>query len=67
MRAWRVLTLQRQLDAAKKHFDEQVSTYGETSLVSLVNHKGYEQPVKEAYEQTVREVSPSDIISLLPG
>lgn len=62
-----MLISRRQLDAAKKHFEEQVSTYGETSLVSLVNHKGYEQPVKEAYEQTIREVSASDTISPLPG
>ncbi|GJE87726.1 SacI homology domain-containing protein [Phanerochaete sordida] len=50
-----IMSLQDTLEAAKKHFEEQVTTYGETSLVSLVNHKGHEQPVKEAYEQTVRE------------
>ena len=44
------------MDAAKKHLEEQVSEYGEASLVSLVNHKGYEKPVKEAYERTVTEV-----------
>ncbi|EKM60821.1 uncharacterized protein PHACADRAFT_133631 [Phanerochaete carnosa HHB-10118-sp] len=50
-----IMSLQDTLDAAKKHFEEQVSTYGETSLVSLVNHQGYEKPVKDAYEQTIRE------------
>lgn len=51
-----VLTASLQLDAARKHFDEQVALYGETSLVSLVNHKGHEKPVKEAYEQRLNEV-----------
>lgn len=41
------------LDAAKKHFDEQKQLYGENYLVNLVNQKGHELPVKEAYESTV--------------
>lgn len=45
-----------QVDAARRHLDEQVGFYGETSLVSLVNHKGHEQPVKEAYEHEVAQV-----------
>ncbi len=52
-----VLIFMLQLDAARKHFEEQVSIYGETSIVSLVNHKGHEKPVKEAYEQRVNQVS----------
>lgn len=39
------------------HLQEQISLYGEQSLVNLVNHKGYEQPVKEAYEKHVAQVS----------
>lgn len=42
------------IPAAKKHFDEQIRTYGDNYLVNLVNHKGREQRVKEAYEQVVR-------------
>lgn len=38
------------------HLQEQVSRYGEQCLVNLVNHKGYEQPVKEAYENYVKQV-----------
>ncbi|KIP01492.1 hypothetical protein PHLGIDRAFT_113019 [Phlebiopsis gigantea 11061_1 CR5-6] len=52
-----IMSLQDTLDAAKKHFDEQVSEYGQESLVSLVNHKGYEKPVKEAYEHTMAELN----------
>lgn len=40
----------------RRHLQEQVSIYGEQSLVSLVNQKGYEQPVKDAYERAVNEV-----------
>ena len=40
--------------AARKHFDEQISTYGENYMVNLVNQKGREVRVKEAYEQMVK-------------
>ena len=39
------------------HLQEQINLYGEQSLVNLVNHKGYEQPVKEAYEKYIAQVS----------
>lgn len=42
-----------QPDVMKMHLQEQVSTYGPQTLVNLVNHKGHEQPVKEAYERYV--------------
>lgn len=41
------------LGAAKKHFAEQIRLYGDNWLVNLVNQKGREQKVKEAYEQMV--------------
>lgn len=40
--------------AAKLHFDEQIRIYGDNYLVNLVNKKGREQRVKEAYEQMVQ-------------
>ncbi|PWN48848.1 putative SAC1-recessive suppressor of secretory defect [Violaceomyces palustris] len=40
-------------EATKKHFDDQVERYGDIYLVNLVNQKGYEKPVKEAYEKAV--------------
>ena len=46
-----------QADAMRKHLQEQVSTYGEQILVNLVNQKGYERPVKDAYERYLAEVS----------
>ncbi|RAK80626.1 putative phosphoinositide phosphatase (Sac1) [Aspergillus fijiensis CBS 313.89] len=42
------------VDAARKHFSEQIRLYGENYLVNLVNHKGREERVKNAYEQLVR-------------
>lgn len=45
-----------QLAATKKHLTDLVKIYGEQTLVNLVNHKGYEQPVKEAYEKYFSQV-----------
>lgn len=45
-----------QPDMMRKHLQEQVSIYGDQALVSLVNRKGHEQPVKEAYERYVAQV-----------
>ncbi|PYH36371.1 putative phosphoinositide phosphatase (Sac1) [Aspergillus neoniger CBS 115656] len=42
------------VDAARKHFAEQIRVYGENYLVNLVNQKGREERVKTAYEQLVR-------------
>lgn len=47
----------QQLAATKKHLMDLVKTYGEQTLVNLVDHKGYEQPVKEAYEKYFNQVS----------
>lgn len=46
----------------KAHLLEQVSLYGEQILVNLVNQKGHEQPVKEAYERFVSKVRQSIIL-----
>ncbi len=42
------------VDAARRHFDEQISLYGDNYLVNLVNQRGREDKVKKAYEQMVR-------------
>ena len=39
--------------AARAHFEEQVRLYGDNYLVNLVNQKGREMRVKQAYEQVV--------------
>lgn len=45
-----------QVDALKLHLQDQVSRYGGTSLVNLINHKGHEKPIKEAYEKYMTKV-----------
>jgi len=44
------------LNAAKKHFDEQVKLYGDNYLINLVNQSGREERVKTAYENVVKEL-----------
>jgi len=56
-----IMDLQDTVDALRRHLQEQVSIYGEQSLVSLVNQKGYEQPVKDAYERAVNEAEVTDV------
>lgn len=47
------------VSAAKAHFDEQIQLYGDIYLVNLVNQKGRERAMKEAYEQIVRALQSS--------
>lgn len=42
-----------QASAMRSHLTEQVEIYGEEALVNLVNHTGYEKPVKDAYERYI--------------
>ncbi|KAJ7655198.1 SacI homology domain-containing protein [Mycena polygramma] len=41
----------------RKHLEEQVSIYGDQVLVNLVNKKGHEQPVKEAFERYIAQLN----------
>ncbi|KAG5654036.1 hypothetical protein H0H81_008052 [Sphagnurus paluster] len=52
-----IMDLQETADAMKKHLQEQISNYGNQYLVNLVNKKGHELPVKEAYERYVAELN----------
>lgn len=49
------------LEAARKHFADQIRLYGENFIVNLVNQKGREARVKAAYEQLVRNLVSSPI------
>lgn len=53
--------------AARKHFTEQISLYGENYLVNLVNQRGREERVKKAYEQMVRILVSSPEEDVEPG
>jgi hypothetical protein len=48
-----IRAIEAALPAARAHFDEQIRLYGDNYLVNLVNQKGREMPVKQAYEQVV--------------
>ncbi|KAI0274857.1 SacI homology domain-containing protein [Gloeopeniophorella convolvens] len=52
-----IMDLQDSVDATRRHLQEQVSLYGDQSLVNLVDQKGYEKPVKEAYERYVAKAN----------
>ena len=41
----------------RTHFTALNKLYGAQTLVNLVNQKGYEKPVKDAYERYVDEVN----------
>ena len=41
------------VEAARQHFNEQIKLYGDNYLVNLVNQKGREDRVKQAYEKMV--------------
>jgi hypothetical protein len=45
-----------QPEAMRIHLQELVSLYGEQVLVNLLNQKGHEKPVKDAYEHNVEQV-----------
>lgn len=51
-----VISTRSSADATAKHFKEQVELYQDNYLVNLVNQKGYEQPVKTAYENAVQSL-----------
>ena len=60
-----VRSVETAVSAAKRHFDEQIAFYGDNFLVNLVNQKGREERIKEAYEQMVRLLisSPNEVAS----
>ena len=49
----KIMDLSTTAESLTRHFDQQVALYGDQYLVNLVNQKGYEKPVKEAYERAV--------------
>lgn len=51
------------IEASRKHFDEQIDLYGDNYLVNLVNQKGREERVKAAYEQIVKLLVTSPVVS----
>jgi hypothetical protein len=48
------------LDATRRHFERALHEYGEVYCVNLVNQRGYEKPIKDAFEQAVAALKGSD-------
>jgi len=44
----------------RAHLQQLVDVYERVTLVNLVNHKGHELPVKEAFERTIANVTQAD-------
>ena len=49
-----------QTTALKAHLQQMIDTYHRVTLVNLVNHKGHELPVKEAFEKSIKAVVEAD-------
>ncbi|KAL1697459.1 SacI homology domain-containing protein [Schizophyllum commune] len=61
-----VMQLEETMGVLREHLDEQLKLYsphtdgsptGSLDLINLVNHKGHEGPIKEAYDKAMAEVS----------
>ncbi|KAE8253923.1 hypothetical protein A4X13_0g3609 [Tilletia indica] len=50
------------VEATRKHFEEQTALYGKVYLANLVNQKGYEKPVKEAFETALTTLENDKVI-----
>ena len=48
------------MPALRTHLDELIRLYDRVVLVNLVNHKGHELPVKEAFERDMTSVASAD-------
>ncbi|GAA5845498.1 hypothetical protein JCM11251_001656, partial [Rhodosporidiobolus azoricus] len=49
----KIMDVSSTAESLNRHFDQQLSIYGDQYLVNLVNSHGYEKPVKEAYERAL--------------
>ncbi|KAH8548524.1 SacI homology domain-containing protein [Umbelopsis sp. PMI_123] len=52
----------KSLEASRAHFDEQIAIYGPQLLVNLVNKKGYELPMGQAYARNVEQLNDHRLI-----
>ncbi|KAJ2927190.1 hypothetical protein H1R20_g9915, partial [Candolleomyces eurysporus] len=56
-----LLILAMQQEALIGHLKKQTSTYGAVTLVNLINQKGHEKPVKDAYERHMAQLELPDV------
>ncbi|BFZ53079.1 Phosphoinositide phosphatase sac1 [Savitreella phatthalungensis] len=53
----RIFSSKDATSVAKRHFEQQLNIYGKQYCINLVNQKGHELPVKQAYEDVVRKIA----------
>ncbi|GAA5877836.1 hypothetical protein JCM8547_002693, partial [Rhodosporidiobolus lusitaniae] len=53
----KIMDVSSTAESLSRHFDQQISLYGDQFLVNLVNSHGYEKPVKEAYERALEAMN----------
>lgn len=56
-----IMELEDTQQAMQKHLAAQTAIYGQLNLVNLVNQKGHEKPVKDAYERHIAQLSLPDV------
>ncbi|KAF8168250.1 inositol/phosphatidylinositol phosphatase [Crassisporium funariophilum] len=56
-----IMDLQDTANAMRAHLMAQNKEYGQQSLINLVNQKGHEKPVKEAYERYIEQLDLSHV------
>ncbi|RXK39388.1 inositol/phosphatidylinositol phosphatase [Tremella mesenterica] len=55
-----VMDVPETVPALRSHLHSQIDHYGHVHLVNLVNHKGHELPVKEAFERHMSHLASTD-------
>ncbi|TFK30399.1 inositol/phosphatidylinositol phosphatase [Coprinopsis marcescibilis] len=56
-----IMELPQTGDALRRHLSAQVKTYGTVRMVNLINQKGHEKPVKDAYERFISELDMPEV------
>ncbi|ORY27995.1 inositol/phosphatidylinositol phosphatase [Naematelia encephala] len=55
-----IMDIPETASALRTHLHQMIATYGTTYLVNLVNHKGHEHPVKDAFERNMAQAKATD-------
>ncbi|KAF6766085.1 inositol/phosphatidylinositol phosphatase [Ephemerocybe angulata] len=56
-----IMELDNTQSVMEKHLKKQTSTYGPIVAVNLINQKGHEKPVKDAYERHIAQLALPDV------
>ncbi|KAF8584507.1 hypothetical protein K439DRAFT_1646925 [Ramaria rubella] len=56
-----IMDLQNTILALRRHLEDQITNYGSQHIVNLVRQKGYEKPVKDAFERYINEINAPEV------